>query len=106
MGELMKEFIEFIVKQLVDSPDKVVIEENTPDEHTVEINIKVDKDDIGKVIGKHGNNINALRILLTAVGAKGRRRTILQVVEWPRLIAFFLLKILDLNSRFYLLIII
>jgi len=81
MGDLMKEFIEFIVKQLVDNPDKVVIEENTPDENTVEINIKVDKDDIGKVIGKHGNNINALRILLTAVGAKGRRRTILQIVE-------------------------
>ena len=81
MGILMKEFIEFIVKQLVDNPDKVVIEEKTPDEHTIEINIKVDKDDIGKVIGKQGNNINALRILLTAVGAKGRRRTTLQIVE-------------------------
>lgn len=81
MGRLMKEFIEFIVKQLVDNPDKVIIEETIPNENTVEINIKVDKDDIGKVIGKHGNNINALRVLLTAVGAKGRHRTTLQIIE-------------------------
>jgi len=80
-GRLMKEFIEFIVKQLVDKPEKVVVEENTPDEHTIEINVKVDKDDIGKVIGKRGNNINALRILLNAVGAKGKRRTRLEIIE-------------------------
>ncbi len=77
----MKEFVEFLVKQLVDNPDKVIIEENTPNENTIEINIKVDKDDIGKVIGKHGNNINAMRILVTAVGAKGKQRATLQVVE-------------------------
>ena len=81
MGRLMKEFVEFIVKQLVDNPDKVIIEENTINENTIEINIKVDKDDIGKIIGKHGNNINAMRILVTAVGAKGRRRAILEIVE-------------------------
>lgn len=77
----MKEFVEFLVKQLVDNPDKVIIEENTPNENTIEINIKVDKDDIGKVIGKHGNNINAMRILVTAVGAKSKQRATLQVVE-------------------------
>ena len=77
----MKEFVGFLVKQLVDNPDKVIIEENTPNENTIEINIKVDKDDIGKVIGKHGNNINAMRILVTAVGAKGKQRATLQVVE-------------------------
>jgi len=81
MGKPMKEFIEFIVKQLVDNPDKVVIEENKPDDNTIEISIKVDKDDIGKIIGKQGNNINAMRILLTAVGAKGKHRATLQIVE-------------------------
>jgi len=81
MGNLMKEFVEFIVKQLVDNPDKVIIEENTPNENTVEITIRVDKDDIGKVIGKHGNNINAMRILLTAVGAKGKKRATLEILE-------------------------
>ena len=77
----MKEFIEFIVKQLVDNPDKVIVEEIIHDEHTIEINLKVDKSDIGKVIGKHGRNVNAIRTLLTAVGAKEHRRATLQILE-------------------------
>ena len=77
----MKEFIEFIAKQLVDNPDKVSVEETTPDEHTIELNLKVDKSDLGKVIGKHGNTVNAMRTLLTAVGAKGHYRATLQIIE-------------------------
>ena len=50
----MKEFIEFIAKHLVDSPDHVVLEETTPDEKTVELTLKVGADDVGKVIGKQG----------------------------------------------------
>jgi predicted RNA-binding protein YlqC (UPF0109 family) len=77
----MKEFIEFIAKQLVDNPDKVSVEETTPDEHTIELYLKVDKSDLGKVIGKHGNTVNAMRTLLIAVGAKGKHRATLQIVE-------------------------
>jgi len=77
----MKEFIEFIAKQLVDNPDKVNVEETNPDDHTVELNLKVDKNDIGKVIGKHGNTVNAMRTLLYAVGAKAKHRATLQIVE-------------------------
>jgi hypothetical protein len=77
----MKEFIEFIVKQLVDKPDKIRIEEKTLNENTIEFILEVDKDDIGKVIGKKGRNINSMRTLLTAVGAKGKHRVTLQVVE-------------------------
>ena len=77
----MKEFVEFIVKQIVDNPDKVVVEETTPDVDTIKFIIKVDESDIGKVIGKHGNNINAIRTLLSAVGAKGGHRAILELVE-------------------------
>jgi predicted RNA-binding protein YlqC (UPF0109 family) len=77
----MKEFIEFIAKQLVDKPDKVSVEETIPDEHTIEINLKVDNSDMGKVIGKHGNNVNAMRTLLMAVGAKGGHRAKLQIIE-------------------------
>jgi len=58
----MKEFIEFIAKQLVDKPDNVIVEETTPDEKTIELTLKVDKSDIGNVIGKHGQNVRALRI--------------------------------------------
>ena len=77
----MKEFIEYIAKQLVDNPDKVSVEETTPDEHTIELNLKVDKSDLGKVIGKHGDTVNAMRTLLTAVGAKEKHRATLQIIE-------------------------
>jgi predicted RNA-binding protein YlqC (UPF0109 family) len=77
----MKEFIEFIVKQLVDKPEKVSVEESLPNENTYDIKIKVDQSDIGKVVGKKGKNIDALRTLMTAVAAKERHRATLQVVE-------------------------
>ena len=77
----MKEFIEFIAKRLVDKPDNVIVEEITPDEHTIELTLKVDESDIGKVIGKHGNTVNAMRTLLYAVGAKGKHRATLQILE-------------------------
>ena len=76
----MKEFIEFIAKQLVDKPDNVSVEQTTPDKHTIVLNLNVDKSDIGKVIGKHGRNVNAMRTLLFAVGAKGGHRAILQIL--------------------------
>ena len=77
----MKEFIEFIAKQLVDKPDNVIVEETTPDENTIAVTLKVDNSDIGKVIGKHGQNVKAMRILLYAVGAKEHHRAILQIIE-------------------------
>jgi hypothetical protein len=77
----MKEIVEFIVKQMVDKPDKVNVEESLPNENTYEIKIKVDQSDIGKVVGKKGKNIDALRTLLTAVAAKERHRVTLQVLE-------------------------
>ena len=77
----MKEFIEFIAKQLVDKPDNVIVEETTPDENTIAVTLKVDNSDIGKVIGKHGRNVNAMRTLLIAVGAKDHHRAILQILE-------------------------
>ncbi len=80
-GQKMKEFVEFIVKQLVDKPDKVFVETSRPDENSVELKVEVDSDDVGKVIGKKGKNINAMRTLLSAVGAKGHKRATLQIVE-------------------------
>ncbi len=77
----MKEFIEFIAKQLVDNPDKVSVEETTPDEHTIELTLKVDESDNGKVIGKHGNTVNAMRSLLAAVGGKEHRRITLKIFD-------------------------
>ena len=77
----MKEFVEHIVKRVVDNPTKVRVEQNSLNENTIELVVEVDKDDIGKVIGKKGKNINAMRTLVTAIGAKVNNRVTLQVVE-------------------------
>ncbi len=76
----MKEFIEYIAKQLVDKPDNVSVEQTTPDKHTIELKLNVDKSDIGKIIGKQGKNVNAMRTLLLAVGGKEHRRATLQIL--------------------------
>ena len=76
----MKEFIEYIVKRLVDNPDKVSVEETTPDEHIIMLKLKVDSSDIGKVIGMQGRNLSAMRTLLTAVGAKEGHRATLHIL--------------------------
>ena len=77
----MKEFVEFIVKQLVDKPEKVKIEQSMPNQNTIELKVEVEKNDIGKIVGKKGKNINALRTLLTAVAAKNHHRATLQLIE-------------------------
>ena len=77
----MKEFIEFIAKHLVDSPDEVVVEESTPADKTIELTIKVGSDDVGKVIGKQGKTAQAMRTLLTAIAAKEGKRAILKILD-------------------------
>ncbi len=77
----MKKFVEYIAKQLVDKPEKVIVEETNVDDNSIAITLKVDNDDIGKVIGKHGQHAQAIRTLLNAVGAKGGHRTALQILD-------------------------
>jgi len=77
----MKEFIEFIAKHLVDNPDQVEVEEKTPEERKVVLSLKVQADDIGKVIGKQGKTAQAMRTLLTAIAAKEGKRAILEILD-------------------------
>ena len=77
----MKEFIEFIVKHLVDYPDNVTIDENRPEENKVVLSLKVNADDVGKVIGKQGKTAQAMRTLLTAIAAKEGKRAILEIID-------------------------
>ncbi|PJA97513.1 MAG: RNA-binding protein [Ignavibacteriales bacterium CG_4_9_14_3_um_filter_34_10] len=77
----MKEFISFIAKHLVDSPDSVNIEETQPNDKTVELTLKVNADDVGKVIGKQGKTAQAMRTLLTAIAAKDGKRAILKILD-------------------------
>lgn len=77
----MKEFIEYIAKQLVDHPENVVIEEKVEDEKKISLNLKVGREDIGKVIGKKGKTAQAMRVLLTAVAAKHGKRATLEILD-------------------------
>jgi predicted RNA-binding protein YlqC (UPF0109 family) len=76
----MREFIEFIAKNLVDKPEDVSITEESK-ENKVVFKLKVGESDIGKVIGKKGKTAQALRTLLSAVGAKEGKRAILEIVD-------------------------
>lgn len=77
----MKEFVEYIAKQLVDSPEGVVVEEKLTEEKKLVLSLKVQADDIGKVIGKQGKTAQAMRTLLTAVAAKEGKRAILEIED-------------------------
>lgn len=77
----MKEFIEYIAKQLVDDPEGVVVEEKLIEERKIVLSLKVPPGDIGKVIGKQGKTAQALRTLLTAVSAKEGKRAVLEIED-------------------------
>lgn len=76
----MKEFVEYIVKNLVDNPDKVRINE-VGGSHTLIIELGVEKSDIGKIIGKKGKTINAIRTLLMSVASRNGIRVNLEILE-------------------------
>ncbi len=66
----MKEFVAYIVKNLVDHPDQVKIKNEIGGTHTLIIELAVEKSDIGKIIGKKGKTINAIRTLLMSVASR------------------------------------
>jgi len=76
----MKDFIEFIIKHLVDKPEEVEVNE-IDGERTVVLEIRVSKGDIGKVIGRHGQTARSLRTLLAAAGAKQGKRFVFEILE-------------------------
>jgi predicted RNA-binding protein YlqC (UPF0109 family) len=76
----MKELIKMIAQSLVDNPEQVTVAE-IEGEHTSVIELKVAKEDMGKVIGKKGNTAHAMRLILSAASAKIKKRTVLEIVE-------------------------
>ncbi len=76
----MKDFIEFIAKQLVDQPEQVAIEEGTLDDKLV-LKVKVAQSDIGKIIGKKGRTAFALRTLVAAVGKKAGKKVTVEILD-------------------------
>lgn len=76
----MKDLVAYIAKSLVDSPDQVTVEEVLKEEMIVE-ELRVAKEDLGKVIGKQGRTARAIRTLLTAAASKNDKRARLEIIE-------------------------
>ncbi|QPJ61926.1 MAG: KH domain-containing protein [Candidatus Nitronauta litoralis] len=76
----MKELIEVIVKALVDFPDQVDIQEVEGEKTTV-LELRVAKEDLGKVIGKQGKTARAMRTILNANATKLKKRAVLEIIE-------------------------
>ncbi|MBF0099766.1 MAG: KH domain-containing protein [Desulfobacterales bacterium] len=76
----MKDLINYIAKALVDNPDAVVVSEVEGNQTSV-LELKVAKEDLGKVIGKQGRTARAMRTILSAASAKVKKRTVLEIIE-------------------------
>jgi len=76
----MKSLIEYLTKALVDRPDEVVVREVAGEKTTV-YELRVGEGDLGKVIGKHGRTIRAIRTLLSAAATKQNKRAVLEILE-------------------------
>jgi len=76
----MKEFVEYIAKELVDNTSEVSVNEVEGSRTTV-YELKVADGELGKVIGKNGQTAKAIRTLLSAIAAKNGKRAVLEIVE-------------------------
>lgn len=79
-GNAARDFIEFVVKNIVDAPDEVEVTMSV-DDLGVLITLKVAQADMGKIIGKGGQTAKSLRVLLRMMGAKNDARFNLKIVE-------------------------
>ena len=76
----MKELIEYIPKSLVDNPEEVSVTALEGEQTTV-IELRVAKEDMGKIIGKQGRTARATRTILGAASAKMKKRSVLEILE-------------------------
>jgi predicted RNA-binding protein YlqC (UPF0109 family) len=76
----MKDLIKYIAQALVDDPEAVEVSE-VAGEQTSVIELKVAKDDLGKIIGKQGRTARAIRTILGAASAKIKKRSVLEIIE-------------------------
>jgi len=76
----MKDLIGYIAKALVDNPEEVTVSEIEGNQTTV-LELKVAKEDLGKVIGRQGRTARAMRTILSAASAKIKKRSVLEIIE-------------------------
>ncbi len=80
MATIDQQFVEYIVKTLVNNPDKVKVE-RTVDEKGVLLNLEVDPEDVGRIIGRRGATAQSIRTLLRALGTKNDARYNLKIAN-------------------------
>jgi predicted RNA-binding protein YlqC (UPF0109 family) len=76
----MKDLIKYIAQALVDNPEQVSVAEVEGNQTSV-LELKVAKEDLGKVIGKQGRTARAMRTILSAASAKIKKRSVLEIIE-------------------------
>ena len=76
----MKELVQFLARQLVNSPDAVEVKEVRGDTASV-LELRVAKEDLGRVIGKQGRTVNSIRTILNAAASRTNRRVVLEIIE-------------------------
>lgn len=76
----MKELIKYMAQALVDNPDMVEVSEVIGEQTSV-LELRVAKEDLGKVIGKQGRTAKAMRTILSAASTKIRKRSVLEIIE-------------------------
>ena len=77
---MLKELVDYIAKSLVDRPDEVQVTE-VGGEQTIVYELRVAKEDLGKVIGKQGRTARAMRTILGAASTKLKKRSVLEILE-------------------------
>ncbi|MGD9008906.1 MAG: KH domain-containing protein [Desulfobacteraceae bacterium] len=76
----MKDLVKYIAEALVDYPEQVAVNEIIGNQTSV-LELKVAKEDLGKIIGKQGRTARAIRTILSAASAKIKKRTVLEIIE-------------------------
>jgi predicted RNA-binding protein YlqC (UPF0109 family) len=76
----MKELVQYLAKSLVRNPDAVEVKETQTDDASV-FELKVAKEDLGRIIGKQGRTAKSIRTLLNAAASRDNRKVVLEIVE-------------------------
>ena len=77
----MKDLVEYLARALVDNPDEVTVETFEEDDGTIVYELRVAEGDVGKVIGRSGRTVNALRTVVRAAATRDGRRVLVYVVD-------------------------
>lgn len=78
--EVVQQFLEYVVSNIIQNKDELVIEQEA-DEHGINVIIKVDKDDMGRLIGKNGQTAKSLRTLLRVIGIRNDQSIRMKILD-------------------------